>query len=202
MQLIRSQSNLAEEPSPAFYPGRKLSEVEQALLWSVLHEGPECPSRVLLDKISQRQRAIAVSLRHVNRWRVTWGLNRGKGRPRQAGGHRPVASGAEVVRVTPHVACVGVHLFAQWLDQHDAFGPVVAQLTQAVEAHKQTHPDDDFALLHHRESTLVHRFEALFFAPLLGIDRLSEFDTHEGSVSKVEMDCDYCHTGPLLCSLT
>src|SRR6266568_3842996 len=157
MQLIRSQSNLADEPSPAFYPGRKLSEVEQALLWSVLQEDPECPSRVLLDKISQRQRAIAVSLRHVNRWRVTWGLNRGKGRPRQAGGH----------------------LFAHWLDQHDAFGPVVALLTQAVEAHKPTHPEDDFALLHHRESTLVHRFEALFFAPLLGIDRLSEFDTHE-----------------------
>src|SRR6266852_3887478 len=179
MQLIRSQSNLAEEPSPAFYPGRKLSEVEQALLWSVLQEDPECPSRVLLDKISQLQRAIAVSLRHVNRWRVTWGLNRGKGRPRQAGGHRPVASGAEVVRVTPHVAGVGVHLFAQWLGQHDAFGPVVAQLTPAVEAHKQTHPEDDFALLHQRESTLVHRFEALFFAPLLGIDRLSEFDTHE-----------------------
>jgi hypothetical protein len=179
MQLIRSQSTLADEPSPAFYPGRKLSDVEQALLWSVLQEDPECPSRVLLDKISQRQIAIAVSLRHVNRWRVTWGLNRGKGRPRQAGGHRPVASGAEVVRVTPHVACVGVHLFAHWLDQHDAFGPVVAQLTQAVEAHKQTHPEDDFALLHHRESTLVHRFEALFFAPLLGIDRLSEFDTHE-----------------------
>ena len=179
MQLIRSQSNLAEEPSPAFYPGRKLSEVEQALLWSVLQEDPECPSRVLLDKISQRQITIAVSLRHVNRWRVTWGLNRDKGRPRHAGGHRPVASGAEVVRVTPHVACVGVHLFAHWLDQHDAFGPVVAQLTQAVEAHKQTHPEDDFVLLHHRESTLVPRFEALFFAPLLGIDRLSEFDTHE-----------------------
>ena len=178
MQLIRSQSNLADEPSPAFYPGRKLSEVEQALLWSVLQEDPECPSRVLLDKISQRQRAIAVSLRHVNRWRVTWGLNRGKGRPRQAGGHRPVASGAEVVRVTPHVACVGVHLCAHWLDQHEACGPVVALLTQAVEAHKPTHPDDDFALLPHRESTLVHRCEALFFAPLLGIDRLSEFETH------------------------
>ena len=46
-------------------------------------------------------------------------------------------------------------------------------------AHKQTHPDDDFALLHHRESTLLRRFEALFFAPLLGIDRLPGFDTHE-----------------------
>ncbi len=36
-----------------------------------------------------------------------------------------------------------------------------------------------FALLHHRESTIFHRFQALFFAPLLGIDRLSEFDTRE-----------------------
>ena len=55
----------------------------------------------------------------------------------------------------------------------------MAQLTQAVEAYKHTHPDDDFALLHHRESTLLRRFQALFFAPLLGIDRLSAFDTHE-----------------------
>jgi hypothetical protein len=41
------------------------------------------------------------------------------------------------------------------------------------------HPDDDFALLHHRESTLLHRFAALFFSPLLGIAHLSEFDTRE-----------------------
>ncbi len=56
---------------------------------------------------------------------------------------------------------------------------MVAQLPQAIAAHKQTHPGEDFALLHHRESTLVRRFEAVVFAPLLGIDRLSEFDTHE-----------------------
>jgi len=47
---------------------------------------------------------------------------------------------------------------------------VVAQLTQTIAAYKQTHPGEDFALLHHRESTLVRRFEALVFAPLLGID--------------------------------
>ena len=56
---------------------------------------------------------------------------------------------------------------------------MVAQLRQAVEAHKHTHPGDDFALLHHREQTLLHRFEALVFAPLLGIDRLTGFDTRE-----------------------
>src|SRR5882724_3045514 len=179
MQLAQSQRNLDEVSSPSFCAGRKLGEVEQALLWRLLQEDPECPSRVLLDKVARRQIALAVSLRQVNRWRLTWGLNRGKGRPRQGGEHRPGPSGAEVVRVTPHVAFVGVHVFAHWLDQHEAFGPIVAQLTQASEAHQHTHPDDDFALLHHRESTFSHRFQALFFAPLLGIDRLSEFDARE-----------------------
>jgi hypothetical protein len=79
----------------------------------------------------------------------------------------------------PRLAFVGVHLWVQWLDQHKTFGPVVAQLTQAVEAHKHTHPGDDFALLHHRESTLLRRLQALLFAPLFGIDRLPAFDTHE-----------------------
>jgi len=179
MQLAQTQRTLDEVSRPSFCAGRKLGEMEQALLWRLLQEDPECPSRVLLDKAARRQISLSVSLRQVNRWRLTWGLNRGKGRPRQAGEHRPVPSGTEVVRVTPQVAFVGVHVFAHWLDQHDAFGPVVARLTQASEAHQHTHPDDDFALLHHRESTFSHRFQALFLAPLLGIDRLSEFDARE-----------------------
>jgi hypothetical protein len=179
MQLALSQRNLDEGSSPAFCSGRKLGDLEQALLWTVLHEDPECPSRVLLDKMARRQILIAVSLRHVNRWRVIWGLNRRKGRPRHAAGHWPVASGAEVVQVTPHLSFVGVHLFAHWLDQQAAFGPVVAQLQQAIEAYKPTHPDDDFVRLHHREQTLRRRFQALFFAPLLGIETLPAFDTHE-----------------------
>src|SRR5262249_14322472 len=92
---------------------------------------------------------------------------------------RPVASGAEVVRVTPHLSFVGVHLFAHWLHQQGAFGPVVAQLQQAIEAYKAMHPDDDFALLYHPAQHLLPRFQALFFAPLLGIDRLTGFDTRE-----------------------
>jgi hypothetical protein len=179
MQLAPKQRPLDEVSSPSFCAGRKLGEVEQALLWRLLQEDPECPSRVLLDKAVQRQIVIAVRLRHVNRWRVARRLNRRQGRPRHTEGSQPVSPGAEVVRVTPQVSCVGVHVFAQWLDHQEAFGPVVARLTQAVEAHKQTHPDDDFALLHHRASTVLHRFQALFFAPLLGLDRLSEFDTRE-----------------------
>jgi hypothetical protein len=179
MPLTLKQGNLTEVSRPSFCAGRKFGEVEQALLWSVLQEEPECPSRVLLDKVAERQIAMAVSLRHVNRWRATWGMNRRQGRPCHAQGRLAVACGAEVVRVTPHVSFVGVHLFAHWLNQQDTFEPAVAQLQQAVETYKQRHPDEDFALLHHREQTLRRRFQALCFAPLLGIERLSGFDTHE-----------------------
>jgi hypothetical protein len=74
---------------------------------------------------------------------------------------------------------VGVHLFAHWLAQQGAFDPIVAQLKQAIEAHQQAHPGDDFALLHHREQTLRQLCQALFFAPLFGIEHLTAFDTHE-----------------------
>jgi len=73
---------------------------------------------------------------------------------------------------------VGVHLFAHWLDQQGAFDPIVAQVQQAIAAHREAHPNDDLALLHHRDETLRRRFQALFFAPLFGIDRLTECDTH------------------------
>jgi len=185
MQRAPEQCNLDADASPSFCAGRKLSEVEQALLWTLLQEEPACPSRALIDKAARRQIRIAVSLRHVNRWRASRGLNRPKGRPCQAADHRSVGSLAQVVQVRPHVSCGGVHLFAHWLDQHDAFGPVVAQLTRGIKTHTHRYTADDFALLHHREPTLRRRFAALFFAPLLGIERLSEFDSREHALASL-----------------
>jgi hypothetical protein len=78
-----------------------------------------------------------------------------------------------------HLSFVGVHLFALWLDQQQALDLVVSGLRQAIEAYQQAHPDEDFALLHHREQTLLRRFEPLLVAPLLGVERLTAFDTHE-----------------------
>jgi hypothetical protein len=179
MQLSPEQGNLDADASPSFCAGRKLSEVEQTMLWIFLQEDPAYPSWALLDKAAQRQIRIAVSLRQVNRWRASQGLNRPKGRPRQAASHRSGGALTKVVQVMPHVSCVGVHGFAHWLNQHDALRPVVAQLTQAIERHQQAYPEDDFALLHHREQTLHRRFEALFFAPLWGIERLSEMGIRE-----------------------
>src|SRR2546430_3220111 len=125
MQLALDHRTLDGSASPGFRAGRKLSEVDQALLWTLLHEDPECPSRALLDKVARRQIPMAVSLRHLNRWRAQRQLNRRKGRPRRAPCHRPVASGSAVVRVTPRLSFVGVHLFAQWLGPHPPIWPTV-----------------------------------------------------------------------------
>jgi len=179
MQSAPSQPSLDEGASPSFCAGRQLSEVAQALLWTLLHDDPQCPSRALLAKVAHSHIPIAVSIRHLNRWRAAWQLNRRKGRPRRAPDQRPVAAGAEVVHVTPRLSYVGVHLFATWLDHQGLFGTVVEQLMQVVEAHKHAHPGDDFALVHHRAQTLRRRLQALFFAPLVGIDRLTALDTHE-----------------------
>ena len=185
MHLAPSKRSLTEDAHPLFCAGRKLSDMDKALLWNLLHEDPECPTRVLLDKIAHRQRSLAVSVRHLNRLRVTWQCNRRKGRPRQALCPPPGASGAALVQITPRLSYVGVHLFAHWLDQHDAFGPVVARLTQAIKGHQCAQPGDDCALVHHREQTLRRRFQALFFAPLFGIDRLTAFDTSEHPLATV-----------------
>ena len=177
MPLALSQHTRHPRASPSFCPGRKLGAVEQALLWNVLQDEPQCPSRLLLDKVVQAHASLEISVGHLNRLRRRWQLNRPKGRPRHAPGHRPTASGAAVPRLRPRLPYVGGHLFAHGLEHQGTFDPVVAQLTQAIEAHQHAHPDDDFALVHHREQPLRHRFQALFFAPLCGIDRLTAFDT-------------------------
>ena len=177
MHIAPSKRTPTEDAHPPFCAGRTLSDIDKALLWKLLHEDPECPTRALLDKVAHMQRALAVSVRHLNRLRATWQRNRRKGRPRHVA-CSTVAGGA-LVQVTPHLSYVGVHLFAHWLDQQEAFEPVVARLQQAIEAHKRVHPEDHFALLHHHNQTLRRRFEALFFAPLFGIEHLTAFDTHE-----------------------
>ena len=117
MHLAPSKDSFAERSRPPFEAGRKLSEIDKAILWKLLNEDPECPSRKLLAKVAQRQGLVPVSVRHLNRLRVQWTLNRSKGRPRHAAGCLPVASGAEVVRIIPRLSFVGVHLFTHWLDQ-------------------------------------------------------------------------------------
>ena len=125
MPLTLNQHTFAEGSSPSFEAGKKLGAVVMALVWQLLHEDPECPSRVVLDKVAQRQVPIAVSVRHLNRLRAKWKLHRRKGRPGHPALLRPVCAGGAVVPVTPRLSCVGVHLFAHWLDQQETLEPVV-----------------------------------------------------------------------------
>ena len=134
MPVALSKPTLSEGASPPFEAGRKLGAMEMALVWLVLHEDPQCPSRVVLEKVAQRHVSIEVSVRHLNRLRAKWSLNRSKGRPGQAAGRHPICAGAALVQVTPRLSCVGVHLFAHWLDQQAGLAPVVAQLPQAIAA--------------------------------------------------------------------
>src|SRR5437763_15894108 len=83
MPLTLSKATLSEGSRPSFEAGRKLGVVAMALVWKVLHEEPQCPSRVVLHKGAQSQVPIAGSVRQLKRLRVKWNLTRSKGRPGQ-----------------------------------------------------------------------------------------------------------------------
>jgi hypothetical protein len=91
MSIALCKPTRPEDASPAFETGRKLGIVEMALMWKVLHEDPQCPSRVVLEKVAQRQVPMAVSVRHLNRLRAKWNLNRRKGRPGHPALSHPVS---------------------------------------------------------------------------------------------------------------
>ena len=70
MHLVPNKRNLNAGSSPPLSAGRKLGHVEKSLLWTWLHEDPQCPSRMILDKAAQAQVPMPVSLRHLNRLRA------------------------------------------------------------------------------------------------------------------------------------
>src|SRR4029450_5404066 len=140
MSLALRKPTLMEASSLPLEAGRKLGAVELAVVWQVLHENPQCPSRVVRDQVVQRQVTMNVSVRHLNRLRAKWKLNRSKGRPRQSGLSHPACVVGALVQVTPHLSFVGIHLFARWLDQQACFTPVVARRTPAIPVYPQCHP--------------------------------------------------------------
>src|SRR5258708_32811495 len=101
MPLAPTQRKLNPPSSPSFYAGRKLADVEKAWLWTLLHADPQCPSRLLLDKVAQSHATIDISVRHLNRLRRGWQLKPPNGRPRQAPWRRPAAPCAQPAQLSP-----------------------------------------------------------------------------------------------------
>jgi hypothetical protein len=67
MPLAPSKRLLDEGARPPLCAGSKRGEGDKALLWTLLHEDPECPSGVRLDKGTQRQAPRAGRVRHLQR---------------------------------------------------------------------------------------------------------------------------------------
>jgi hypothetical protein len=176
-----TKSNLAFDSIPNFPSGRKLAEVHKVILWELLVEDPKCPTPKVLKQAKQVHGAIPVSVRHINRLRVGWRLNRDKGRPLKPKPEKDTPS--ELVKLTPNLPCIGIHLFSAWMDKQDYFSGVLTLLKQVIEAYCKNNPDKTFPLLHHREETLLRRFKALFFAPLFKIGKLTEFDVKEHALA-------------------
>jgi len=179
MHTAPAENKQPDAPRLPLGAGRKITAIQQTLLWGLLQADSGCPSRVLLDQLAQGGERLSVSVRQLNRLRVKWGLNRGKGRPRQPASDEAAPPRSEGGAVVESLSFVGVHLFSDWMTQQAGWDRVLSLLKQAIEAYQRIHPEEDFALLHHRESTLLRRFQALFLAPLLGIEQLTQFDVKE-----------------------
>lgn len=166
------------ETSPAFCDGRKISEVEQALLWEALREDRQGPSRRVMDRMAERQAPLRIGVRQVNRWRVRWQGPRRRGRPRRTAVAVASLRPSAPVALVP-LTHVGVHLWAAWLEPQVVLLAMVAQLQSAIATYRAQHREADFPLLHHKPETLQRRLGALLYAPLLGVAKLTEFDVRE-----------------------
>ncbi len=173
---------------PAFCDGKNLTSVQQAELWSLFWKTPGRPTSEVFKQFDREGHPLDVSVRHVNRLRSAWGVSRKKGRPRgqtHSKQNRELDNSVEhstpdpLVNMTPTVSYVGVHLFAAWLEEQGVGERVVILLTQVIRQYQVEHPDADFPLLHHNDETLWNRFQALLYAPLFHIGKLSGYDVRE-----------------------
>ncbi|MCP4152103.1 MAG: hypothetical protein GY757_30460, partial [bacterium] len=145
----------------------------------------ECPSRTLLFKMEQEYGRVSITIRHLNRLRASWGLNRDKGRPRHSDSSEDSCFQKNLVQVKPNLPFIGISIFDDRMEQNDGFSGVMMLLKQAIEQHCLSNPGDSFPLLKHREETVLLRFKALFYAPLFGIGKLTEFDVTEHSLENI-----------------
>ena len=170
---------------PNFNNGRKINIDQKIFLWGLLQENSQFPTSALLFKVEQEYGKISITIRHINRLRASWGLSRDKGRPGHSDSPEDSCCQKDLVRVEPNLPFIGVSIFDDWLEQDDIFSGVVILVKNAIEQYCLNRPDDSFPLLKHRNKTIEMRFKALFYAPLMGIGKLTEFDVTEHCLENI-----------------
>ncbi len=181
--MQKEKSIPISESGQIIFSGKKLTEDQQLMLLKLLQNDPTCTTSELLERAEQSGIDIRITPRHINRIRSRWGYSRPKGRP--AGKKDIDNSNKELFEIKTDLSSVGVHLFAEWMENKKRFSDVLVILKQAIEAWRADNPDASFPLLNHSDETLMLRFKALFYAPLLGIGKLTEFDYKEHTLKTV-----------------
>ncbi len=167
--------------TPSFKDGTKLTAEQKLYLWTLVIADPTVPSSAILEQAV----SINITIRHLNRLRREWGLSRSKGRPRKLTAESQAQLLPFPVRQETNLPFVGVHLFSCWAEMQEIFPMVLDLMKQAIDAHVESHPENSFPLLLHRDDTLLCRFKALFFAPLFGVGKLIEYDVREHALETV-----------------
>ncbi len=167
--------------TPAFEDGTKLTAEQKLQLWTLVLADPTVSSRAILEQIT----SINITIRHFNRLRREWGLNRSKGRPRKPSDNSQQQLLPLAVRQETNLPFIGVHIFSCWVEMQEIFPMVLSLIKQAINVYLENHPEDSFPLLRHRENTLLCRFKALFYAPLFGVGKLIEYDIREHALETV-----------------
>jgi len=178
-------SQVIDQSSTIFVDGRKISADQKIKIWAFLQEDPECPTRSLIEQLNIIEVSIEISIRQVNRYREEWGFNGKPGRPKKDDLVENESHNQEIILYKPHIDSIGVKIFDEWLEQQNMFSKIIELMREAIGDYKDNHPLENFPLLHHTEQTLTCRFKALFYAPLFGIGKLTEFDIKEHGLETV-----------------
>ena len=182
MHAIDLRENITE--APEFREGRKIKLAVLVVFWQLCQEDITETTRYLWGQVQLQFGLIEVSVRYLNLLRNRWGLSRPKGRPSSS----PNSSSSlptKVYQLAPNVPFVGICLFDSWLEEIQVFDLIAGALHQSFEIYREEHPEDRYPLPHHRLETHKLHFQALFYAPLLGIDRLSEYDLKEHALPHI-----------------
>ncbi len=174
-----------ESFTPQFSSGRKITVIQKMRMYKILKDDPDCPTRVLLEEITEIEEPVKFTVRQVNRLRREWGVNRKRGRPFKAEPLRGTNQRKDLVVLRPNISFTGLHLFDDWMEQQDGFYELIQLLKETIECYVIDHPRDSFPLLNHKTDTLRYRFKALLYAPLLGIGKLTEFDIKDHALKTV-----------------
>ncbi len=184
MHPAKKENSKFSDHCPKFIAGTHYDEPIQMMLWLECSQHPHQTSTQMMKQAKLKTNASMPSLRHLNRWRRAWRLSCPRGRP-PSPIFSPQSQEQAPIRLMPSLANVGLILMSLWLDAQSIFQRIAEVLILARDDYVRDHPHEYFEMASHRPTTIIRRFQALFFAPLLGIKTLAQFDRQDQSMSQL-----------------